>query len=243
MNDQVADAVRAELALIGTRDSTLQRTQRRSRSSLVAVGILTLAGLVTGAALVVDSFPGTTTVTPIGTVVAGAGTGTGVIDLGPKPPLADSVVVDVTCISAVGEVSVLTTPDDGMPGPDRAGVMCSVRDTPMHVDNGLLPRDGTTTFTVTADPGTSWKVTASYATSTATEWGVNAQGQTFGVPNSHGTPDLVPARATNGAEGYVSDAELMGFEGAGTINVYESDGVTVIGAFPIEIAPDIEMVR
>ena len=34
-------------------------------------------------------------------------------------------------------------------------------------------------------------------------WGVNARGQTYGVQNQHGTPDLIAVIATNHHTGYV----------------------------------------
>ena len=84
------------------------------------------------------------------------------------------------------------------------------------------------------DAGTAWTIKAQYASAVTSAWKVNANGQTYGVPNESGVPDLSAAQATNGEVGYILQDELWGFAGdKGFINVYESDGTTVIGQFPI----------
>lgn len=62
---------------------------------------------------------------------------------------------------------------------------------------------------------------------------MNARGESYGVPNDNGIPDLVSAQATNGEIGYTRESEQRAFEGEGYIRVYEADGETVIGWFPI----------
>src|SRR4051794_23624569 len=110
MNDPDLDpgfaaAVRAELTAIGTKKSRLQSHQRRTR--LAVAGIIAVAvAATTGAAVVVNSFPGTTTVAPVGKAVAVTHTGTATIDLGPATNGANTVILDVTCISATGSISV-----------------------------------------------------------------------------------------------------------------------------------------
>lgn len=225
-------AVERELAAVGTAGSRLQRHQRRTRAATIAVGSLALAGALTGAAVVVSALPGETTITPFDTVVSGSFTGTAQVELGPVPEEADRVILDVTC-SEGGRIEV---PLRGGSGGDAVYWNCSdpIRENEtVHIDDGRLPDAGGTSVTVTADPGTPWTVVARYGTSETTEWGVNTRGETYGVPNDEGMPDLSSAQATNGAVGYIRDSELMGVEGEGYIRVYESDGETVVGWFPI----------
>ena len=93
---------------------------------------------------------------------------------------------------------------------------------------------------ITAGAGERWRLVATYSRVTDTEWGVNADGLTYGVANDRGTPDLVAAIASNGKVGYVYSRDLI--EPAPTslqigaptgqvrsIPVYTSDGHTVIG--------------
>lgn len=75
---------------------------------------------------------------------------------------------------------------------------------------------------------------------------MNERGQTYGVRNDSGTPDLIAAVASNGNEGYVLRTDLAGGThpaGPGqaatmrpaprTIPVFKSDGTTKIGEFTI----------
>lgn len=240
MDTGFARGVRAELTAIGTKDSRLQRHQRRARAVAMSLDAVVMVGALTGAAVVISNLPGTTTVVPLGNTVTAAHTGTASIDLGPAPANATVVVIDLTCVSDSGVVSVLTVPVAGSEGPDGSGVDCAVRET-MHVDDGLPPTAGTTSITITADPGTAWSATAQYGTSSTTEWGVNANGQTYGVPNVNGVPDLTPARASNGEWGYVFAEELGAMEQEGFINVYESDGTTIIGQQAFHIVESIPL--
>lgn len=239
MDARFAHGVRAELVAIGTGNSGLQRHRRRTRTLALGIGALAVAGVTTGAAVVIGGLPGATTVAPLGDVVTATGTGSGSIDLGAAPDNATVVVIDLTCVSDAGYVVLLTVPSAGSDGPDGAGMDCTGGGRSIHVDDGLLPTAGTTSVTITADPGTTWNATAQYATSTTSEWGVNARGQTYGAPNVHGVPDLTPARASNGEWGYVVDDELLAMEQDGFVNVYESDGTTVVGRLVFQVVADI----
>jgi hypothetical protein len=229
LSPSVAAAIENELAAIGTPDSRLQRNQRRARRLAFALCTVAGAAVLTGGAIVASGFPGETTTTPIGIVVTGTYTGTASVELGAAPADAGAVILDVTCVQGGG---VITVPLNGR-GADAVSWDCDVRTDTTHIDNGKLPDPGSTSITITADPGTQWTVTAQYATASTTDWGVNENGQTYGVPNENGLPDLSPALATNGKVGYIFNRELMSFrEGdEGFINVYESDGTTVIGQF------------
>ncbi|GAA3940268.1 hypothetical protein [Microbacterium soli] len=228
-----AAGIERELRAIGTSRSGLRRRQRRARVAVIVGGSLAVAGALTGAALL-SGLPGQTTVAPFGDTVSGSYTGTAVVDLGPVPAGADRVILDITCTEG-GGIEVQTLPGAGATAAG-ASWNCSdpIRENKtIHIDDGLLPANGSTEVTVTADPGTSWTVVARYGSSTTRPWGVNARGETYGVPNGNGTPDLVASRTTDGEVGYIRMTEQFAFEGEGYIKVYESDGVTQIGWFPI----------
>lgn len=244
MNDSDLDpgfaaAVRNELVAIGTTRSRLQRHQRRTRLAVAGI-IVVAAAATTGAAIVANSFPGSTTVAPVGNSVAVTRTGTATINLGPAAKGANTVILDVTCISDSGKISVPSTSGFSQ---DAAGNTipfvgmgewdCATRSTTVHIKDGYLA-PGTTSITVTADPGTTWKAIARYGGATTSPFGVNAHGQTYGAPNAkYGLPDLQGAQATNGKLGFIYVKEYGAFAGIGCINVYTSDGTTVIGKFGI----------
>ncbi|MGB3730468.1 hypothetical protein [Microbacterium sp.] len=237
-----AAALERELMAVGTRRSRLRRRQRRARVAAIAGGSLALAGALTGAA-VLSGLPGQTTVTPFGETVSGSYTGTAAVDLGPVPAGADRVILDVTCTEG-GDMQVpLRVGAHGLKSGVEGGSVswnCSdpIRENKTaHIDDGLLPAKGSTEITITADAGTTWSVVARYGSSSTTPWGVNANGETYGVPNENGIPDLVAAQATNGRVGYTRESESRALEGEGYLKVYESDGVTQIGWFPIANDP------
>jgi hypothetical protein len=98
-----------------------------------------------------------------------------------------------------------------------------------------------------------WSLQATYVNQVTTSWGVNASGQTYGVSNQQGTPDLIAVVVDQGkTQGYVERSELDCASGGQvkspseavtwdetsknrniTIPVYESDGVTIIGTFTV----------
>jgi hypothetical protein len=97
---------------------------------------------------------------------------------------------------------------------------------------------------IRAGDGQRWRLTATYAQVSTSDWGVNGNGQTYGVANDDGTPDLIAAIATNGKTGYVyardleqpAPTTLQTGTPPGptrTIPVYTSDGHTEIGQFLI----------
>lgn len=259
MDTDFAGAVRAELVAIGTKTSRLQRHQRRSRLALVGIIALGVAAATTGAALVVSHFPGSTVVTPVGSLRSATHTGTGVLDLGPAPKGAKQVIVTIRCLGPHGSVSVDTVKrnpsDEGgaatiycstdamnaamnaqfpgsgnaVPAPGTTGSTVTAH--PLRVDDATLPPNGSTAITITADPDTTWTATGQYADASVTPWGTNARGQTYGVCNIKGCPTLVKAQAMNGKMGYIFNAQETAELGKHYIPVYESDGTTVIGQF------------
>lgn len=105
--------------------------------------------------------------------------------------------------------------------------------------------------------GFKWLVTIQYVVHVPTEFGANANGDSYGITgDERGEPTLIAAMATNGKEGYVyrqdlEDADgttaMKGFKSpedalawqeahAGeviSIPVYEADGKTIIGEFQV----------
>ncbi len=132
MNPRFASAVRAELAAIGSGHSRLQRQQRRTRALLITVGVLAIAGATTGAAVVVNSLPGTTTVTPLGGITRATHTGTATLDLGPVPTKAGAIVLTVTCLNRQGTVNIPTNPQNRGELGDFTTIYCAGRTTPVH---------------------------------------------------------------------------------------------------------------
>ena len=75
------------------------------------------------------------------------------------------------------------------------------------------------------------------------EYATNAAGETYGSPANGEVPDLIPTFADNGELGYVRVSELdqernlarssADAEATFAINVYESDGETVVGELTI----------
>jgi hypothetical protein len=237
MDPQLARALRAELAAIGTKHSRLQRHQRRSRALAVGLGVFTIAGAITGAAIVVNCVPGSTTVAPLGGITSDSHTGTGTLDLGPVPASAGAVIIDLTCLNQQGTLIVPTKPQAPGSPESFVTIYCSGRIDPVHIKDALLPKPGSTTITITADPQTRWKATAEYASSFTSAWAMNARGQTYGLCNHNGCPDLMAARIIDGQEAYISTKESTALIGSGYLN-YKSDGTTFVGQFPIGIPND-----
>ncbi|GAA4159115.1 hypothetical protein GCM10022286_12960 [Gryllotalpicola daejeonensis] len=259
MDTDFAAAVRAELVAIGTKESRLQRHQRRSRLALAGILALGIAAATTGAALVATHFPGSTVVTPVGALHSATHTGTGLLDLGPAPKGAKRVIVTIRCLSPQGSVSVTTVqsspidsggagtlycstdsmnaalnalaPGSGTATPAPGTTGSSITNHPLRADDAALPPEGSTAITITAGPDTRWAATAQYADSSVTPWGKNERGQTYGVCNVKGCPTLIRAQAMNGKIGFVYNAQETAELGKRHIPVYESDGTTVIGAY------------
>jgi len=242
MRPEIASAVRAELSAIGTKSSRLRRHQRRARLLAVGVGAIIVGGLTTGAAIVVSHYPGTTTVTPVGSPHSATGTGPGTLDLGRAPAGSTRVVLTVRCLNSTGSISIAGLPQNPGDTGDVATFYCTgggrvdshgvVR--PWHMNDALPPKRGTTSIAITADPGTRWAITGRYASASTTPWGKNSRGQTYGACNANGCPDLQGAQATNGATGYIVSNDFDDFGlCSGYLPVYESDGTTVIGKFSI----------
>ena len=112
---------------------------------------------------------------------------------------------------------------------------------------------GVETVTIETGPNATWTLQTMYVHQVTTSWGVNASGETYGVPNQNGTPNLVAVVADDpNIHGYVKESDLNCAAGGDVaspaeaqawdkvsqnlnvaIPVYESDGVTVVGTFTV----------
>jgi len=194
-----------------------------------------------------DVQPGGTRVVELGDPVTFTGAGTETVPLGTRPAEATAVRVSLGCLDP-GKVY----------WPDGGNLVCGADDVispdadPATQNYGVMELSpGQTAIRIRATAGMSWKLTATYVHTEQTEWGVNARGETFGVENDDGTPDLVAVIATNGREGYAYDDELSepqpkslpealaqasAYPNGRDVPVYESDGQTQIGTFHIAAA-------
>ena len=181
--------------------------------------------------------PGGDAVTELAAPVIATGTGTQTVDLGAQPAGTMAISISFTCLTA-GEFTFA----------DGAGVACDSADArrqapPATYTMPIAPGQDSTTITTTP-ASARWRLVATYASVTTTAWGVNASGQTYGVQNQHGIPDLVAVIATNHRSGYVyanqlfppppkTIARALARNNAPprTLTVYESDGKTAIGQF------------
>ncbi len=243
LDTKFAAQVRAQLVDTAAGSSPLAKRTHRTRLAVGLVAGIAAAGLLTAGAIAVTGIPGEHIVTDVGTTVVQNHTGTATVELGARPDGVNAVSFSITCTSS-GAFS-LTYPEtggatgtswacgdaltDSMAG-DPNDVALPVGNV-THIKEQALPA-GATSFVVTTTPGTTWTISARYATSVTTDWGVNANGQTYGTPNEKGNPDLVSVQATNGAIGYSFWTDFMSHGNQGdTFPVYESDGTTVIGEF------------
>lgn len=208
----------------------------------VAVAAFTLAAGGGGIAYATGAFTGpsgSTVLTDLAAPVTVTGDGTETVALGPRPNGTTGIELVFTCLSpgffGYGDAGA------GM-GCDRASLGRYKHDSA----TGFLPLEpGRASIKITAENGDRWRMTATYVSSRTTPWAVNASGQTYGVQNKNGTPDLVAAIATNHRKGYVyanqlnpppptSISQALAQNGRTyTLTVYESDGRTPIGKFVV----------
>ena len=210
------------------------------------VGLTLVAG---GAAFAAGAFspPGGPIDTQLGNVVTATYTGTATIDLGPPPATATDISLSLVCLS-VGTFTF----------PNGSGGICDATDMTHPLDlrtmSAVVPLgSGVDSVTITTSANASWTLTAMYENQVTTPWGVNASGQTYGVQNQNGTPDLIAVVIDQGkAHGYIevseqncadggdvrSPAEALEWDKVSqnrniSIPVYEGNGTTVIGTFVI----------
>jgi len=234
-------------ALVATVKET-PRVRRRWRWRMGAGTFFGLSLVAGGVALAsgVFSAPGAPVNSPVGNVITATRAGTATIDLGAPPASATDVSLALTCLS-VGTFYF----------PNGSSMSCNSADmthTPpidRQASEVVTLTRGVDTVTITTSPNATWTLQAMYVNQVTTPWGVNASGETYGVPNQNGTPDLVAVVINQGStHGYVKERDLNCAESGGvkspaealawdkasqnrniSIPAYKSDGVTVVGAF------------
>jgi hypothetical protein len=245
--DPVFTAALREALVATVKDTPRVRRRWRWRVGTgTFLGVTLVAG---GVALASGVFspPGAPVDSPLGNVIAATRTGTATIDIGAPPAGATDLSLDLTCLTAGtfyfpnGSSSVCDAADLIRPPNYRSG-------------SEVVPLTaGVDTVTIKTSPNATWTLRAMYVNQVTTSWGVNASGETYGVQNQNGTPDLVAVVIDGGnINGYVKESELNCAAGGDvasladatawdtasqnrniSIPVYESDGVTVVGTFTV----------
>jgi hypothetical protein len=179
------------------------RGSSRSRR-WIAWAVLVLAAGGGGIAYATGAWttqPGGDRVTVLASPVIAAGAGTQTVDLGASPRGATAITISFTCLTAGN----FTFADGADVQCDRADVG---RRSPPVATSTLPIAHGRNSTTITTTPHARWRVIATYALVTTTAWGINASGQTYGVQNQHGIPDLVAVITTDHRSGYVYADQL-----------------------------------
>jgi hypothetical protein len=233
MTESVATALRAELVDHVSRTATRKRFWRRRRYPLFALIAAAIAG--GGVALATqlgNHFPGSDQITNLSTPIVVKAEGSKAIELGQPPAGANRLDYQFRCLTA-GTFTF----------PDGARETCNAGDKSVMTYR-LFLAPGEHTVRVAVQPARArWQLRIGYVHAVETAWGINAKGQTYGVQNSRGMPDLIAVLATNGRVGYAYSLQIVGplptspaqavhwHPAPRSIPVYQPDGVTVIGQF------------
>ena len=250
MDPVFSEALRSELvARVDASPASRPRKHRRlwlGVGAFVGVGMLGTAAAVAGGVL---PLPGGQAVTGLASPITETHGGSATVDLRVAPDGVTNVALKLRCLTA-----------GAFYFPDGAGMTCLESDAGSRTGiatYSLLLEPGQHTIRIEADPGALWQLTATYVNQKTTAWGVNTDGDTYGVQNENGLPDLIAVVATNGREdGYVKRADLEAADGTAaakhfktpedalrwqeenegksvSIPVYEEDGKTAIGTFVV----------
>ena len=245
-----SEAFRAELvARVDASPAPRPRKHRRwwlAGGAFVGVGMLCTVAAIGGGLL---PLPGGQEITVLAAPITEVHSGSATIELGAPPDGVTHVAIEYRCLTPGA-----FTFSDGTNG------TCAEADANSRtgITTGSLPlAPGQHTVTIGADTGARWQLTATYVNQVTTTWGVNGDGNTYGVQNENGVPDLIAVSATNGRIGYAKRTDLNEADGttaaehfttaqealrwqeenAGrsvSIPVYEEDGTTVVGSFVVE---------
>ena len=239
MNDRYASALREALIdHVQTAPERRRRAGRRLALGAAAGLLLVVAGAAAAAAAGILRLPGSPAVAPLAPSVTVMGEGTQTVELGVPPADTTELEIRLACLTAG---TFLTA--------DGASLVCDASSAGTGaMDWHLAVALGQHTTVITAGAGERWRLVATYVHVTDTEWGVNADGLTYGVANDRGTPDLIAAVASNGKVGYVYSRDLIGPAPTSlqigpptgqvrSIPVYTFDGHTVIGQLITGVRP------
>jgi hypothetical protein len=233
MTESVAAALRAELVEHVSRTAPGKRFLRRRRYPLFALIAAAVAG--GGVALATqlgNHLPGSDQVVSAPIVVKAEGAKT--IELGKPPADANRIDYQFRCLTAGTFVF-----------PDGVREVCTSGEHSL-ISYHLVLAPGQHAVRIAAHPAQArWQLSIGYVHSVETAWGTNAKGETYGVQNSRGVPDLIAVTATNGDVGYAYYHQIIGSWPTSPaqaaqwnpvprlIPVYQPDGITVIGQYRV----------
>lgn len=215
VDEVFSDALRAEL-LTRVQKAAPARARKRTRlwtGTAVFAGIGVLGG-VGATAAGIFSTPGSSQVTPLAAPVTETHTGTATVQLGPAPEGTTGIDMQLNCLTP-GRFTL----EDG------ANIICSQTDvgTPRDWSGYTVPfKAGDESITIATSSEARWKLTAQYVDTQITDWGVNANGDTYGAENENGSPDLVAVMATNGRLGYAYRTDLDDANGTTASKTFKS---------------------
>lgn len=229
--------------------------RRRTMRWRWGAGALLAIGLLGGGTAVATQFvqPGADEHTELAAPISVTRTGTSTVELGPRPKGASEVYLSLRVFDAgdygLGRGGAHASFEAGDLG--TAGSTTTAYLMPSQLDPG-----GTSFTITTSSRQLRWSATFTWVSSHTTAWGVNAAGQSYGVENGNGAPDLIAVTATNGEDGYVFSKDLDEADGTAAarsfhspqdaldwqkehegqisyVPVYKSDGRTKIGVFQV----------
>jgi hypothetical protein len=221
---------------------------RRPSFVVALAGIIVVLGLGGTAAAAAAGYivlPGAPSSTALGKAIVQSHTGSATVDLGTAPKGATNLAIEFWCLSA-GKFTL----------GDGSSVTCAAADIGGESSASLPLAAGQDSTSVSTSSSASWRLSAAYVNTTTTPWAINAHGQSYGVANANGTPDLVAVQTVDGKNGFAFAKEIADADGTtaakgfkspqdalkwqeqmsgktAVVPVYESDGTTRIGDFDI----------
>lgn len=179
-----------------------------------------------------DVLPGGQRITTVAWAASADATGPATAGFGTAPAAATHLEAEFRCLSA----GRFVLPDDSV-------ITCGQDD--RATSHHVLPL--ATSFRVRTTKDARWRAELRWVNVEVLPWGVNARGETYGIDNEQGIPDLVAVEATNGEQGYVRRTDLgdpapsspeealqqQEKGGSREVVVRASDGVTEIGVFVV----------
>ncbi len=257
LDERIADVLHEQLV-----GHVAGHRRRRRRRAVTRVVVVVAAVAAVGGCVAYASSPPTVVPRPLARPVIVSGVGSTVVPLPPAPRDATNIEIMLSCMSP----GRCMTPGGGTASADswepwaEFGPLAdpdSLRLT-NEPDEGnaqrLPPIDPADGLPISAGPRVVWRVWVAYVGNWNSEQGTNDAGQTYGLPNATGEPDLIAVWTDDGQLGYTPSALLLGadssprlwsegdldaylatsHEAAQTLPVYTEDGETLIGTLTIK---------
>lgn len=167
----------------------------------LGVGLTVGGGVALAAGVFSHPLPGSPRQTPLAHTITATHTGTATVELGQPPHRANSVSITLTGLS----VGTYRFPNGSSMGCDKSDLASRPYGCRSTAVEPLAA--GQDSITITAAPGVTWRLQATYVKEMVAPWKTNALGETYGVPNGKGFPDLVAVSFDQGRKsGYASGA-------------------------------------